>query len=79
MATSKIRFYLDENVHHHVADGLRHRGIEVLTTPEAGHMSWDDDKHVAYALGEGYVIITQDSDFLRLHSQNVPHAGIVVL
>ncbi|MBZ0278591.1 MAG: DUF5615 family PIN-like protein [Anaerolineae bacterium] len=53
MAISKIRFYLDENVHHHVADGLRHRGIEVLRTPEADHMGWTDEQHMAYALAEG--------------------------
>lgn len=35
----RIRFYLDENIAKAAASGLRHRGIDVLTTPEAGHIA----------------------------------------
>jgi predicted nuclease of predicted toxin-antitoxin system len=49
-----------------VAEGLRNRGIVVLTTPEAGNMGLDDEGHLAYALAEGRVIVTQDGDFLGL-------------
>lgn len=31
-----IRFHLDENCSHAIAAGLRRRGIDVTTTPEAG-------------------------------------------
>lgn len=32
----QISFYLDEHIHRAVADGLRHRGVNVLTVQEAG-------------------------------------------
>ncbi|WP_289500441.1 hypothetical protein [Gloeocapsopsis sp. IPPAS B-1203] len=31
----KIKFHLDENVSHAVAEGLCRRGIDLTTTPEA--------------------------------------------
>jgi predicted nuclease of predicted toxin-antitoxin system len=72
-----MRFHLDENVAHAVADGLRQRGINVTTTADAGLLHASDDQHVAYALREDRVIFTQDRDFLRLHAAGVQHAGIV--
>jgi hypothetical protein len=29
-----------------------------------------------FAAGNARVLVTQDSDFLRLHAQSVPHSGI---
>lgn len=75
--TNKLRFYLDENVNHEVADGLRTRGIEVLTTPEAGHIGWSDPDQLHFATAEGCVIVTQDRDYLVLHHEGISHAGIV--
>jgi predicted nuclease of predicted toxin-antitoxin system len=75
--TSEIRFYLDENVDSQVAKGLRTRQIDVLTTAEAEHRGWKDEEHLTFALQEGRVIFTQDSDFLKLHAAGKPHAGIV--
>jgi predicted nuclease of predicted toxin-antitoxin system len=71
-----IRFHLDENCHRAIAEGLRRRGVDVTTTPEAGLMSASDEKQIAYASSVGRVIFTQDRDFLRLHAAGVPHAGI---
>ena len=74
---TEIRFYLDENVDNQVAKGLRTRKIDVLTTAEADHIGWKDEQHLAFALEERRVIVTQDRDFLRLDTQGLPHAGIV--
>jgi len=71
-----IRFHLDENCHRAIALGLRRRGVDVTTTPEAGLITASDEAQVAYALPFGRVIFTQDRDFLRLHAAGVPHAGI---
>jgi predicted nuclease of predicted toxin-antitoxin system len=71
-----IRFHLDENCNLAIADGLRRRGIDVTTTPEAGLVSATDGLQAAYALAESRVIITQDRDFLRLNAAGEPHAGI---
>lgn len=72
---SKIRFYLDENVANSVAEGLRTQQIEVLTTPQAEHMGWTDEEHLAFARENQYVLVTQDDDFLTL-ARVTEHAGI---
>jgi uncharacterized protein DUF5615 len=71
-----IRFHLDENCPRAVAAGLRRRGIDVTTTPEAGLLEATDDEQDAYALTQGRVIFTQDEDFLALHASETRHAGI---
>ena len=71
-----IRFHLDENCHRAIAEGLRRRGIDVTTTPDAGLLHSTDQEQIAYSLREGRVLFTQDRDFLRLHAAGVSHAGI---
>jgi predicted nuclease of predicted toxin-antitoxin system len=70
------RFHLDENAHRAIAEGLRRRGIDVTTTPEAGLLTATDEQQAAYCLAEGRVLFTQDRDFLRLHAAGFSHAGI---
>lgn len=73
---TEIRFYLDENIDNDVAKALRGRGIDVLTTAEAGNAGLKDQAQLAFAHSENRVIVTQDEDFLILDSEQVPHAGI---
>jgi hypothetical protein len=73
----KLKFYLDEHVPPDVANGLRRYGIDVLTTVEAGRRGAADLGQLAFASEQGRVIFTHDSDYLKLHSQGVTHAGIV--
>jgi len=61
-----IRFHLDENRHHAIAEGLRRRGVDVTTTADAGLLSTSDEVQAAHCLAVGRVIVTQDRDFLRL-------------
>jgi len=72
----QIRFFLDEHIPSAVAQGLRGRGVDVLTTQEAGRSGLSDREQLSFALAELRVIVTMDSDFLVLASQGVPHAGI---
>jgi predicted nuclease of predicted toxin-antitoxin system len=72
-----IHFHLDENCPNAIAEGLRRRGIDVTTTPEAGLIGATDEEQTGHALGEGRVIFTQDQDFLAINAAGVPHAGIV--
>jgi predicted nuclease of predicted toxin-antitoxin system len=72
-----IRFHLDQHIPNSVARGLRLRGIDVSTTAEAGLQDADDVDHLAFALSENRVLVTQDADFLRLHDAKHKHAGIV--
>src|SRR5271166_3170551 len=61
-----IRFHLDENCHHGVAEGLRRYGIDVTTTPEANLRGASDDEQLRFAVSQGRAFFTQDKDFLRL-------------
>ena len=74
---SKIRYYTDEYVAKAIVRGLRQRGVDVLTTPEAGKLHATDEEHLAFALSENRTIFTQDDDFLKLAASGERHAGIV--
>lgn len=74
---SKIRYYTDEHVARAVIHGLRQRGVDVLTTPEANQLHASDKEHLRYALVERRVIFTQDDDFLKLAALGEEHSGIV--
>lgn len=72
-----IRFHLDENVSHAIAEGLRRLEIDVTTTPEARLIGRPDEQHVTFAIQQERVIFTQDADFLRIDSAGISHNGIV--
>ena len=74
-AMSEIRLYVDEHVPRAVVQGLRRRGVDVLTVPEAGRLGASDEEHLAFARGEGRVVFTQDGDFLRLAAAGSPMPG----
>ena len=67
-----MRFHLDEHLPHAIAEGLRRRGIDVTTTVEAGLRGASDDVHLAYALEQQRVIVTNDLDFLVLANRTCP-------
>lgn len=68
---------MDEHVPEVVTEGLRRRGVDVLTVQEAGMRAADDAQHLEFAAQEGRVIFTQDADFLRLHAAGSLHRGII--
>lgn len=73
----RVRFYTDEHIATAVVKGLRLHGVEVVSTAEAGMLGASDLAQLAFAAQEGYVLCTQDADFLRLHRAGATHAGIV--
>lgn len=74
---TKIRFYTDENVPKAVVTGLRKRGVDVLSVPEANMLEADDEAQFRFAFKQQRVIFTRDDDFLSLAMQPIEHAGIV--
>ena len=74
---AKIRFYTDEQVARAVVKGLRRRGVDVLTVPEAGTLGVSDAEQPQRARDDERVIFTQDDDFLRLAAAGADHAGVV--
>ena len=79
----KVRLYLDEDVDVALAAALRRRGVDALTTQEAGNAHQRDEEQLAFAAQTGRVFSTHDSrDFARLHREMMrdgrTHAGIVL-
>jgi uncharacterized protein with PIN domain len=74
---SDVRYYTDENISRAVINGLRQRGVDVLSVPDANMMGASDEEHLAFALEQGRIIVTHDDDFLRLAASGRAHAGIV--
>ena len=72
-----MKFYLDEHIPKGVVEGLRRRGVDVLTVQEAGRSGDSDEKQLAFATKEGRVLVTFDDDFLKLDATGIPHTGIV--
>ena len=72
-----IRYYTDEQVSKAVVRGLRQRGIDVLSTPEAGNNYATDEDQLKFATTEQRVLFTQDNDFLTMAAHGIEHAGIV--
>jgi predicted nuclease of predicted toxin-antitoxin system len=62
-----------------VVEGLRRRGVDVTTAYEAGLVAATDRRQIEYAQEAGRVVVTQDTDFLRLHAQGSRHSGIAFL
>ncbi len=70
----------DENLHPRVVQGLRERGLDVVTVVDRGRGGADDHDVLQLAAAEGRVVLTHDSDFGQLAIQNgLPTAGIIYL
>jgi hypothetical protein len=82
---SQIRLYVDEDAAERaVVEGLRARGIDVLTVFDVGRDSDEDGDQLAFAAGEGRCIYSLNvGDFCRLHqqflAQGQEHAGIILV
>lgn len=74
---SRLRFQLDEHLPKAIAQALHRRRIDAVTAHEAGTLRLSDEVVLRHALASDRVLITKDDDFLRLHQQGHPHAGII--
>lgn len=58
--------YADVHVPFPIVQGLRRRGMDVVTAQERGQQRADDDVLLTAAFGERRVMLSCDQDFLRL-------------
>lgn len=73
---ARLKFYTDEHISRAVVKGLQARGIDAKSCVDLGMRTASDEKHLTFAKHEQRVIVTYDNDFLKLHEQGWPHAGI---
>jgi predicted nuclease of predicted toxin-antitoxin system len=72
----EIRFHLDENIQGGVARGLKRRDIDATSSKEAELLGAADLTQLEYAASRGRVLVTHDSDHLKLAAAGARHAGI---
>jgi predicted nuclease of predicted toxin-antitoxin system len=58
---------------------LQSRGIDAVSVRDLQLLGADDEVHLRHATNLGRVVVTSDSDFLRLAASGIEHAGIIYL
>ena len=72
--------YADENIIAAITDGLRRRGMDIVSAEERGQRATDDEVLLQTAAGEGRALVSFDRGFTNV-IQHPPGAtaGIVVV
>jgi predicted nuclease of predicted toxin-antitoxin system len=73
---ARLSFLADEHVKRAYVSALRANRFEVVAAAEGEHAGLDDREHLTTSDERGWVILTNDDDFVRL-GQRHAHAGIV--
>ena len=76
----KVKIYLDEDVRPIIADILKERGYEVISTIEAKMMGKTDVEQIEFAVKNEMAILTHNiKDFVQLHKRyHKKHYGIIL-
>ena len=76
-----VGLYLDVHVRRAVTEGLRLRGVDVLTAQDDGAGELDDPNLLDRAAALGRILFTQDDDLLReaakRQQRGEPFSGVV--
>lgn len=80
---SRLTLYLDEHVQLGLAEALRARGVDILTTQEAKNIGLHDASQLAFATENMRSLFSYDKrHFARIHyewmSMKKQHAGIIL-
>jgi predicted nuclease of predicted toxin-antitoxin system len=67
----RIQFYMDQHIPAAVTQGLRQRGVEVLTAQDAGRCGLSDVEQLQFATACERVMVTFGPDFLALHADGL--------
>jgi predicted nuclease of predicted toxin-antitoxin system len=76
-----MRLYTNESVPVAIAEGLKRRGVDVVSARDAGNLGLTDEQQLAYAHAQNMVLFTHDDDFLKiahdLAAAGQQHSGII--
>jgi len=76
-----VSLYMDVHVRRAVTNGLRLRGVAVITAQEDGAAMWPDDRLLDRATEMGRVLFSQDDDLLAeaesRQRENRVFAGVI--
>ena len=74
-----MKFLADEHIELSIVTGLKLIRIDIISVNEAGKRGSDDEEILSFAKENDRIVITRDSDFVKLHSKGIGHAGIVFI
>jgi hypothetical protein len=74
--SERLTFYFDQHIPVAVAQGLRRRGVNVLTAQEAEQCGRSDAEQIQFALAQQRVLVTFDDDLLSLAASGLSHSGL---
>ena len=80
---SRLTLYLDEHVQLALAEALRARGVDILTTQEARNIGLHDEDQLAFAAEKRRSLFSYDKrHFAKIHyewmNMKRQHAGIIL-
>lgn len=61
-----LSFYMDHHVHRSITEGMRRRGIDVITAFEDGREEADDEALLERATALDRILVSQDDDLLEI-------------
>ena len=64
-----LRLYMDRHIPRAITEGVRHRGIDVITAQEDGAAELEDDVLLERVTQLGRVLFSQDRDLLVISHQ----------
>ena len=68
--------FADQHVHAATVLGLRRRGMDVVTAQQRGQCGVDVEVFLAIATTEGRLVLSYDTDFLRIHAEWLGRGGV---
>ena len=77
MLAVAISLYLDENLTPKIATQLKRRGVDIVTVRDLGLLGDSDENHLERATRMNRVLVTSDTDFLKMASDGIKHTGII--
>lgn len=80
---AKISLYLDEHIQSALAEALQTRGVDVLTTQEAGNIGFNDDDQLVFSTKNKRCLFSYNKrHYAKIHYEwmkaNRPHGGIIL-
>jgi len=75
-----IKYFFDTHIAKAVSIQLREKGVDALRCEDVGLAEASDEKLLQYATDNNRVMVSQDEDFIKLHSayqnEHKKHKGI---